>query len=56
VQVHGRAPGVRGAVVKLTPAFSEVRREGDHLVAGAGAKLAALITRAAHAFQPSNSR
>lgn len=41
--------GVRGGVVKLTPAFGEVSVKGDILVAGAGAKLARVIEKAADA-------
>jgi len=39
--------GIRGAVIRLTPNFARVSREGDTLVAGAGAKLAHVVHVAA---------
>lgn len=39
--------GVRGAVIRLTPNFARVTREGNMLVAGAGAKLARVVHFAA---------
>lgn len=39
--------GIRGAVVRLTPNFAHIRREGDLIVAGAGAKLARAVHFAA---------
>ncbi len=39
--------GVRGAVIRLTPRFAEIHREGSSLIVGAGAKLAKVITFAA---------
>jgi UDP-N-acetylmuramate dehydrogenase len=41
--------GVRGAVIKLTPRFSEVEFNSEGVVAGAGVKLARLLARAAEA-------
>ncbi|MHB0939760.1 MAG: UDP-N-acetylmuramate dehydrogenase [Armatimonadota bacterium] len=39
--------GVRGAVIRLTPNFARVERQGNTLVAGAGAKLARVVHTAA---------
>ncbi len=39
--------GVRGAIIRLTPNFSTLRREGDVIIAGAGAKLARSVSFAA---------
>jgi len=41
--------GVRGGVIRLTPAFGDVSVKGDILIAGAGAKLARVIEKAADA-------
>ncbi len=39
--------GIRGAVIRLTPNFATLRRDGDAIVAGAGAKLARAVHFAA---------
>jgi len=39
--------GIRGAVVRLTPNFSHMHREGDTIAVGAGAKLARVVHFAA---------
>ncbi|MHB9027118.1 MAG: UDP-N-acetylmuramate dehydrogenase [Armatimonadota bacterium] len=39
--------GIRGAVIRLTPRFAQIRREGDFVIAGAGAKLAQVVHFAA---------
>lgn len=39
--------GIRGAVIRLTPNFAALRREGNVIVAGAGAKLARAVHYAA---------
>lgn len=39
--------GIRGAIIRLTPNFSQITREGETIVAGAGAKLARVVHFAA---------
>ncbi len=39
--------GIRGAVIRLTPHFAQITRDGDTVVAGAGAKLARVVHFAA---------
>lgn len=39
--------GVRGALIRLTPGFAGIERDGDFLTIGAGAKLARVVHRAA---------
>lgn len=39
--------GIRGAVVRLTPNFGRIAREGNTVIAGAGAKLAQVVRFAA---------
>lgn len=39
--------GIRGAVLRLTPRLAQIRRDGDMLIAGAGAKLARVVQFAA---------
>ncbi|HEY3416245.1 MAG TPA: FAD-binding protein, partial [Armatimonadota bacterium] len=39
--------GIRGAVIRLTPRFAQIKREGNTVIAGAGAKLAQVVQFAA---------
>jgi len=39
--------GIRGAIIRLTPNFAQISRDGDAIIAGAGAKLARVVHFAA---------
>lgn len=41
--------GIRGAVIKLAPAFAEIRFNSEGVVVGAGARLASVVNRCAEA-------